>query len=665
MRVSRILPVGILLSSLLAARVTAQPASGGEPLSARVVAYRINVSLDMPKRQLHGTEDLTWTNPSSDLVKELRFHLYINAFRSSETTVMTEAPGRRGEMSRPSDWGWIAVRTMTDVATGTDLTGRMEFIQPDDGNIHDQTVLRVTLPRPVRAHQSITLHLTFDVQMPMIVMRTGISGEFVMAGQWFPKIGVYEPAKTRFADVGQWNCHQFHANTEFYADFGVYDVDITVPREYVVGATGVPRGETIRADGTKTLSFHAADVHDFAWTASPIFEVVEDHWKKVKIRLLTPKDRIGEISERYIRAMKTALKYYDNWLMPYPYEVITVVDPPLHGEGADGMEYPTLITGGFAYRGLPSGVRSPEMVVIHEFGHQYWYGMVANNEFEEAFLDEGFNQYSETRVMDHAFGKAASVLDVGGMKMGDAAMTRDGYIGMPNPKIAPLATFAWKMPRGAYGSLTYMKTATVLYTLDGLVGRDVMDDIMRTYFDRWKFRHPCVRDFISVVNEVVRKHHGNRFGDDMNWFFDETFFGSETCDYAASGISNSLLGKPNGVVDTTSLGASPEGGKSRYDARVTVSRLGEVKLPVDVLVRFSDGSVANEAWDGQDRVKEFHYMGPARAVSVEVDPDGKIPLDVRPANNSFTLEPETTPFAKAMVTVLDWCEDVMTMCAFF
>ena len=656
---SRAVPVVLLLLSIFLPLAARQKPEHPQ-LSDRVVAYRIDVTLDMGKRQLHGTEELTWTNPSTDAVSELQFHLYMNAFKNSESTVMRELGG-----GYPAEWGWITVRRMTDAATGEDLTGRMTFIQPDDGNVNDETVFRVALPKPVRGRRAITLNIDFDVQMPTLIRRTGISRDFVMAGQWFPKMGVYEPANTRFAVQGQWNCHQFHSNTEFYADFGVYDVRITVPKDFVVGASGVQRSESVRTDGMKTLEFHAADVHDFAWTASPRFQVVEDHWRKVKIRLLTSEDRVGEISDRYIRSIKAALKYFENWLMPYPYEVITVVDPPLHGEAAVGMEYPTLITGGFAYRGLPSGIRMLEMVAIHEFGHQYWYGMVANNEFEEAFLDEGFNQYSEGRIMDHLFGKAGSVIDVGGARIGDAAMTREGYIGMSNPTSAPLATFAWKMPRGAYGSLTYMKTASVLRTLEGLVGTEVMDEIMRTYFDRWKFRHPCVRDFIAVVNEVTVKRHGERFGKDLNWFFDETFFGTGVCDYAATGIANTPIRTPRGIIDSTRVQQNGDAKNGKVDVRVTVGRAGEVKLPVDVRTRFEDGSVITETWDGQDRVKEYHYVSRSNAVSIEVDPDGKIPMDVKPANNSLSVSPSATPFTKAAVLIMHCFQDFMAACSLF
>lgn len=361
-----------------------------EPMSPRIVTYKISVSLDPVEKMLNGKETLTWRNTSTDRVGELQFHLYLNTFKNSQSTFMKESGGEnRGFKLSEGGWGWIDVISMK-TADGEDLTGRIAFIHPDDDNAQDQSVIRVPLSKPVTPGQTIQLNIDFRAKLPRVFARTGYYQNFYMVGQWFPKIGVYEAAGQRFATKGQWNCHQFHSSTEFYADYGVYDVDMTVPKEYVVGATGLLQNMKENADGTKTVSHHAEDVHDFAWTASPTYLDLSDQWRDVKIRVLMQPQRAHQ-AERYLESAKAALELFDKHVGKYPYPNLTIVDPAFGATGAGGMEYPTLITAGSMW-GLGKSVKLAEMVTVHEFGHQYWYGLVGNNEFEEAYLDEGFNR---------------------------------------------------------------------------------------------------------------------------------------------------------------------------------------------------------------------------------------------------------------------------------
>jgi len=167
-----------------------------------------------------------------------------------------------------------------------DLTSPLRFTHPDDDNADNKTVVEVQLPRRVAPNESITFKIAFHDQFPEVVARTGYKRDFLLAGQWFLKIGVWWK--------NAWHCHQFHATTEFFADFGTYDVKVTLPSNFNVGATGVQTAETANADGTKTLVFRAEDVHDFAWTADPGTKIVEDTVQigsgTVKLRLLMQPD---------------------------------------------------------------------------------------------------------------------------------------------------------------------------------------------------------------------------------------------------------------------------------------------------------------------------------------------------------------------------------------
>ncbi len=217
----------------------------------------------------------------------------------------------------------------------------------------------------------------------------------------FPKIGVLE-------DTG-WNCHQFHANTEFFADYGVYDVRITAPTGWVVGATGVQQNERDNADGTTTHRYYQEDVHDFAWTTSPDYVDLTDRFehpslKNVEIRLLLQPEHTRQ-AERHFEVTRTALRQYGEWYGAHPYNYITVVDPAWQSDShlqglslAAGMEYPTLITAGTKWLIPTAGIRL-ESVTVHETGHQFWYGLIANNEFEHAWLDEGLTTFSTARIM--------------------------------------------------------------------------------------------------------------------------------------------------------------------------------------------------------------------------------------------------------------------------
>jgi hypothetical protein len=326
--------------------------------------------------------------------------------------------------------------------------------------------------------------------------------------------------------------------------------------------------------------------------------------------------------------------------------------------GAGGMEYPTLITG-MALKYLPSGLREVENVTIHEFGHEYFYGLIGSNEFEEAWMDEGFNQYAETRIMDHLYGAGRSVVDVLGYTIGDKESARSGYAGLNRPQSHAIDTYAWKFDAGGYGTYTYAKTATVLHTLEGIIGRPAMDDAMKTYFTRWRFRHPTREDFQAVVDEIVQKHHGDRFGENMDWFFDQTIGGNKICDYEISSLQNDLISPPRGVgfeeqeADTT----------RKFKSTVRVFRKGEVQLPVDVLMVFDNGDSVRVEWDGKDRYRNFVQEREEKVVFAAVDPDGKILLDVNLLNNSRSTEEHSRTYWKYALKFLFWLENIAQFAA--
>lgn len=616
------------------------------PLSPRLANYRIEVQLTTDTKVLTGKETLVWKNPSNEIIHELQFHLYLNAFRDDASTFMRESGGQlRGAFLDKNDeaaYGGIDILSMkARQASGVaeNLTGKYRFIQPDDGNPDDRTVISVPLSQPIGPGQSITLDIAFRARLPRIFARTGYSDNFFLVAQWFPKIGVYEPPGTRYATSrGRWNCHQFHANSEFYADYGVYDVTITTPRTFRIGATGLLKSERQNANGTKTLRWWAEDVVDFAWTASPDFTVFDDRWRHVAIRALMQPEHASQ-AQRHIDAAKVALAYFDKHLGRYPFTTLTIVDPPVSGLGAGGMEYPTFITTGTSW-GMPADVRLPEQVTIHEFGHQYFMQLLGTNEFEEAWMDEGFNQYYEGRIMDETYGPKSAIIDLFGYRMGNLEASRNSYVHLDHPAIAPSFGNVWQLPDAYYGELTYFKTATWLRTLDGLVGRLVMDEIMRTYFTRWQFKHPAAPNFIAIVNEVVTKRLGNRLGPNLNWFFDQVLYGTQVCDYELHAVRSDRQG-------------------DAYRSVITVYRRGNAQLPVEVLVHFEDGSERLLPWDGKAQFRTFTVTQPTRAEWAKVDPQQKIYIDRNLNNNSFAVRPPASPAAKYAAKLMFWVQNWM------
>ncbi|MEX0601867.1 MAG: M1 family metallopeptidase, partial [Bacteroidota bacterium] len=381
--------------------------------SERFANYLIDVSLDTETNIVSGWEILVWRNTTGRPQSEFPFHLYHNAWKNNRSTFARESGWQLGRQGmEEGDYGYTNVSRviLLDARGEIDITPSFRFIQPDDGNRDDQTVFQVSTPSPVRPGAMLRLKIEFETKQPLPIARSGAVRDYHFVVQWFPKIGVWWN--------GAWNCHQFHRSTEFFADFGVYDVTLTIPTGYILGATGgIPRWQRDNGNGTSTYNFYQDDVHDFAWVTSPDLvrtvrtfshrelEPGEDParhhpLREVTVILLTQPHRSNMI-ERYFDATFKALRYYGEWYGDYPYATVTVVDPA-NNSRSGGMEYPTLFTGGgtmFAPREQPS----PESVTVHEFGHQFWYGLVANNEFEEAWLDEGFNSYSQNRVLRTAW----------------------------------------------------------------------------------------------------------------------------------------------------------------------------------------------------------------------------------------------------------------------
>jgi hypothetical protein len=566
-------------------------------LSSRTVEYHMAVALQPEEKLLQGAQSVTWQNPGTKPVEELYLHLYPNAFASKKTTFMQESGGKlRNDKQQGDSKGWMELQTLT-TEQGASLIERVSFVQPDDGNKHDQSLARIQLPAPVMPGAKITLRMDFKVKLPQVFARMGYSGDFHMAGQWFPKLAKYETAGTRGRAEEGWNLHQYHGNSEFYSDFGIYDVKIKVPQDYTVAATGFPTRPAAIENNTKTYRFYADDVHDFAFAASPDFIYVEEpystaHIPGVKIKLyLDPNHE--HLKSRYLAAAKKALSRYSEWYGPYPYSTLSIVVPPEGGNGAGGMEYPTLVTAWGAADDKPG--LDLERVVVHEIGHQFWYGMVASNEFEEAWLDEGFTSYAEDKVMEKEYGIRSNL------------PLEASYITAPEP----LKRNSWEYgSHDEYAENVYTRAKLVLFAIEKEIGADTMGKVMKNYFQRWKFKHPATADFQTVLEETTKR----------SWkdFFDQFVYGGSMVDYEISGIE---------------VTKSNTDGKPGFENKVLIRKKGATASAVPIRFYFADGTVVDKTWDGQGSEIVYTLSHSSALEWAQIDPEQGLLLENKHINN--------------------------------
>jgi hypothetical protein len=599
----------LLLPAFLAATYAAQSQPTiyqPPPAVPPIASYHIDVTLDTAAKTLYAQETITYTNRTEQPIPDLVFHLYLNAFQPGSIFAQEGGMTLRGFGWDPDHPGRIEITDLR-LADGTPLS--LELLE-------DGTLARAVLPAPVAPGQSTVVQVAFEAQLPKVFARTGFADDFFMVGQWFPKLGVWEE--------GAWNAYPFHANSEFYADSGTYDVAITLPVAYVTGATGLPTIQTNNGDGTQTIHYHAEAVIDFAWTADPTFQTVTRQVGGVEILYLVLPEHDWTV-DRVMDTAEASLTHYSQWYGPYAYPRLTIVDVPDDGSGAGGMEYPSLVTAGaLDPTGLGiTGNRALlflETVVAHEIGHQWWQSIVATNEAEEPWLDEGMTDYSTLRLMDEVYGPNASFGN-GPLQFGYLDFRRAEYLAEPD---VPMYGRAWEFGGLEYGVAAYSKPVIALHTLENVLGEAQMLDIMSTYFQRYRFAHPDTEDFRTVAEEVS--------GQDLDWFFAGVVYGDEV-------LNDSI----------TTLTADS----------ATIGREGNLRIPTELLVTFDDGSTILEQWDGATPEQTWTYPDRPEIRSAELDPDLKIALDIRWSDNGLSRRPYLGSWAALTTRILYTIQDLL------
>ncbi len=601
-----------------------------EPLSPRNANYDIEVKFFPSTKTLKGKETIKWTNITTKPTNELQFHLYLNGFSNDKTTIMVESEGVNREGKRFKKANSSFSKIISFRIDKIDYLNQLEFIQPDDNNENDSTVVRIKLDKPVKANETIEINLEFNAKLPQVFARTGYSDpsktkDFFLVAQWFPKIGVLEESG--------WNCHQYHANTEFFSDYGVYNVTITTPKQFVIGATGELTSQ-VTLDSIKTITYHAEDVHDFAWTAYPDFNVYEEKYKDVAIRFLYNKESKHDIEEQ-IQALRYTLDFCEEYFGKYPYPNITFLNPPEGASAAGGVEFPTFFTVGRNGIFLDKQISIHLATTIHEFAHQIFYGILGTNEFENAWMDEGMTNFVTQRVIDIYYG--------GHINRDDFSFTsenRDRFKYLQKPNNESILTTSYKQKRSNYGINSYARPAILLRTLEKFLGEDIFKKGIRFYFDKWKFKHPKPKDFFLAMSEGS--------GTDLTWFFEQFFYDNKTVDYEINRISQREI-----ITDFINHDfqhfpdVELSGKKPIFYNRVDIKNYGNGYFPMDLEVTLNDKTLWTSAnWDYKLNYSYIEFYSNSPMLKAQLDPKRKVIVDLSYSNNgkSFNVENSSDKF---------------------
>jgi hypothetical protein len=617
---------GLILSlALLAASPGAVRAQGDSVQYWQQEAdYTIAASLDATNHFLSGTETILYTNNSPDTLRSFYLHLYPNAFRDKASPLIRDY--LQGTWAflvglPKSMRGWLDVKGLT--ADGDSI-----------GFTVDGTILTASLPKPLLPGETATFAMAFEEKIMPLLGRSGYSGEQYNMGQWYPKMVVY--------DKNGWHPDQYRMG-EFYGEFGTFDVSITLPERYVIAATGMPvegdagwkknaarrgghpgaarpgaghpdpaaaaggeRGAPAKAESPKTVRFRAEKVHDFGWCASPHFIVQDSLYNGYHVMsFYNPWNRTW--ADSTLAQELRAMRWLETNAGPYPYPQVSVVDCPMRG----GMEYPMLAMDGYVDEGL----------VLHEIAHNYFYGMLANDERAEAWLDEGFVQYCVFWNAEERFGPYGK--PEGRMfpyslfpeqRMWDAIgkpvinLHRSGWA----ERIAtPVQEF-----KNGFSMMPYVGAPLFLRALRYTVGDESFREIIHTYVERWRFKHVDEAAFRSVCEEIS--------GMKLDDFFKEWLHTTKDGDYAISRFK-------------------VKGTKGAYSADLRIDRKGELMMPLAVAIRLKNGNTVFERLDGEPRTIEKSFTFDSKPVSAAIDPENEI-LDVYrldnyyPRRRSFALD---------------------------
>jgi hypothetical protein len=529
------------------------------------VSYDIDARLDEPTGVLSGAERVLYVNRSPDQLTTFSLHLYLNAFRPGSRWADADSVEHRRRFNdlKDPDFGFNHVRDVRIM--GRPVTPAYPFAP-------DSTVVRFNLPRPLAAGDSMTVEIGWDARPSTVPRRQGRRGRRFDFAQWYPKVVVYD----RYG----WEEHPLYPAGEFYGEFATFRVRLDVPEDQIVGATGVavcgdPGWERANrepsrpveyqrhwygrpgleaaaggcnraAPGRKRIVWYARDVHHFAMSLNPDYRYEGGHFGTVAVHVLyLPGDSATWGNGIAVKRTETALAWLDRLFGAFAWPQITNV----HRIEGGGTEFPMMIHDGSADQGL----------IIHELGHNYVMGILANNEWKEAWLDEGFTSFQTTWFWE-AVGRS------GGYENTEREVLELDLDGQSEP--ASLVSEDYK-DFLSYNMSVYSRGELFFHQLRHIVGDETMLRILRAFYDRWKLKHVDEEAFRSVAEEVS--------GRDLKTFFGQWLHGVPMYDYGV------------GRVRVRRAGAAT---RTAWITRIEVVRREEGRIPVDVAVVTGRGDTA-------------------------------------------------------------------------
>jgi hypothetical protein len=581
-----------------------------------VASYKANIRLDDKEKKISGQEKIYFLNTSTKNIDTLYLHLNLNALSSDSTVFIKESEDLKKLMEKEEYKGYLKIKK---------INSHSEALRYKV----NETIMQIFLSKPLKPGENIELELEFELKLPKIILESGYDGENYVMRDWLPKMAVLEKD-------GTWSAQPQHFLSEHYSDFGTYDVAMTLPLKYIIEGTGYVISEKKNADSTKTVTFHAEKVHDFSFCASPDFRIKKRSIEGTEVVFLILPEDLYKFP-RWVKAAEFTLKYCNSHFGKYPYNKLVIADISI-GMGQGAMECPMMITVTPKIPFLFSYVKLDEWILIHELVHQWWYGIVANNETEEAWLDEGFTTYTTRMIMEKEFGEKGNILNRWGVVLSDQDISRLAYL--TAPRLDPVVTPAWKSVNFySYTTNVYYKASLVLELLENTIGKERMEKILIGYYDRYQFRHPKTEDFIKLAEEIS--------GQKLDSFFGDWLYSTKTCDYEVRRIKSE---EP---------GSSKNKKEKLYETTVELRRNGDIIMPVEAQIKLENGEKLKKYWDGKDKWIKLKLETKAKIKSATLGPKYVNILDVNINNNALSTDPYRWPLLKFFSDYLFWMESVV------
>ncbi|MBU1100856.1 MAG: M1 family metallopeptidase [Bacteroidetes bacterium] len=599
--------------------------------------YDIKAILENDINKIRVKEKILWYNKTEYGTNKLFFHLYLNGYSGNHTIFSKRYPVDAETSTR------IEIERLSIDSE----TVSFNYFSENPEYPEDSTVAFISLPKDILTGDSVFIEIAYSFKVPKSLKRLGYAAgrNFYFISQWYPKLGVFEN--------GRWNCSSFYPNTNFYSDFADYEVELSVPAGYKVASTGVVM-KSVTQEDREIYSVIQNAVHDFAWMASDEIESYSTTFyrndsSQVVIKLFLQPEH-AKYMERYFDAIKYGMKYFEDNIGSYPYETLTCIDPPRTSQ-AGGMEYPTLFTVRSELFSRKKNLRI-ESIALHEFIHQYFQGMVANDEVHEAWLDEGITtfltskllyekygpQYSTFRFLDYISIEGINFLQYNEIPLiytlGDFALEK-GYNSFVNyyksKAIGAIADASNEILRvNAYYNNAYHKPEMMLMSLEKRIGQKVMMQIIKKFFEEYKFKHPKGSDFIRLAEEMSNEN--------LSWFWDAFYKENRSFDY--------------GITDVREIK------NNVYEVDVERFLGGIVRTDIALI---TETDTLYKSWDGKDRFKIIRFETDKKVLGAEVDPLRLNLFDHDFSNNSFTMERKYGASLSFSMRWFFWIQNVLTI----